>query len=134
MSDLEIVTQNEKLDIFFIHQFISNSYWGKNRTINEMKICINNSLNFGVFMNEKQIGYARVVTDYSQFAYLMDVFIDLNYRGNGYGKLLINFILNFDCLSNVKLWRLATSNTHGLYEKFGFQKIKYPEKFMELIR
>jgi N-acetylglutamate synthase-like GNAT family acetyltransferase len=134
MSKIEIDTKKEKLDISFIHEFISNSYWAKGRTVEAMKTCIDNSLNFGVYLNDKQIGYARLVTDYAVFAYIMDVFIDANYRGNGYSKQLVEYIMNLQELSNVKVWRLATSDAHGLYKKFGFKELNKPENFMELIK
>lgn len=131
MLDITIDTDISKLNVPFIHNFISNSYWAKDRTIDEMKTCINNSLNFGVFLKNKQIGYARIVTDYVQFAYIMDVFIDENFRNKGYSKKLIEFILNSDALRNVKTWRLATADAHKLYEKFGFKLIAKPENMME---
>lgn len=134
IKEIEIITEKEKLDINFILEFISNSYWGKGRTLKEMQTCIDNSLNFGLFINKKQVGYGRVVTDYSQFAYIMDIFIDINFRGNGYSKILIKNILEFKSVRKVKVWRLATADTHNLYKQFGFNRIKHPEKFMELIR
>jgi len=99
-----------------------------------MQILVNNSLNFGVFLNDVQIGYARVVTDYGQFAYLMDVFITEQHQGKGFSKILMNFIMNYQEFKDVKVWRLATSDAYKLYEKFGFQQLKNPEKLMELIK
>ena len=131
MSEIEINTSPEKLDVNFITNFISNSYWAKGRTVDQMKICISNSVNFGVYKNGKQIGYARVVTDFFQFAYIMDLFIDENERGNGYSKILMQHILEYEPIKNIKVWRLATSDAHGLYEKFGFGKLSNPEKIME---
>ncbi len=126
-----ISTEKQKLDLVFIHHFIAASYWAKGRTIEEVKICIDNSLNFGVYLNGKQIGYARVITDYIIFAYLMDVFIDVNYRKQGYSKLLIENILSNSLLKNVKTWKLATQDAHYLYKKFGFNSIEHPERMME---
>jgi N-acetylglutamate synthase-like GNAT family acetyltransferase len=134
MANIEIDTKKERLDISFIHEFISNSYWAKGRTVETMKTCIDNSLNFGVYLNDKQIGYARLVTDYAVFAYIMDVFVDANYRGNGYSKQLMAYILNLQELSKIRSWRLATSDAHGLYKQFGFKQLNKPEKFMELIK
>lgn len=134
MEKIEITTSKEKLDVNFITAFISNSYWAKGRTVDEMKICINNSLNFGVYINQKQIGYARVVTDYFQFAYIMDLFIDEAYRGRGIANELMSYILNCDTLKNIKVWRLSTSDAHNLYKKFGFRKLANPEKMMELTK
>lgn len=99
-----------------------------------MKILIDNSLNFGIYIDDNQIGYARIVTDYAQFAYLMDLFISKEFQGKGYSKILMNFILNNEELQQVKVWRLATQDAHFLYEKFGFKPLKNPEKMMELIK
>lgn len=133
MSNPEISTDKNRLDVAFITAFISNSYWAKGRSIEAMQTCIDNSLCFGVFLQNKQIGFARVVTDFGQFAYIMDLFIDEKHRGKGYSKELIKRILEFDALKNVKVWRLATSDAHDLYKKFGFKALAKPENLMELI-
>ena len=129
---IKINTNISLLDINFIHSFISDTYWAKGRTLETMQICIDNSLNFGVYLQNKQVGYARIVTDYGHFAYLMDLFIDPEHRGKGYSGQLMNFILNFEKLKQVKVWRLATSDAHGLYEKVGFKPLEHPENLMEL--
>lgn len=134
MEHLIITSDKNKLDLEFITAFISNSYWAKDRTLKEMQTCIENSLNFGVFLDEKQIGYARVVTDYFQFAYLMDVFIDEKYRGLGYSKMLMKHMLECDALKDVKVLRLATADAHELYKQFGFTALSKPENMMELFR
>lgn len=77
---IEISTDKSKLDIDFINSILSKTYWAENRTLETMKTLIDNSLNFGVYLNSNQIGYARIVTDYAQFAYLMDVFISVNHQ------------------------------------------------------
>jgi GNAT superfamily N-acetyltransferase len=84
-------------------------------------------------LDDEQIGFARVVTDYVVFAYLMDVFIAENHRGKGYASLLIDAMMNEPQLQQVKIWRLATSDAHFLYEKFGFTALAHPEKMMEKI-
>jgi N-acetylglutamate synthase-like GNAT family acetyltransferase len=133
MARIKIDTDKALLDVDFIHRFISNSYWGKGRTLDETNILINNSLNFGVYLNSIQIGYARVVTDFAQFAYLMDVFIAEDQRKKGFSKELIDSIMKHDLLKNIKTWRLATSDAHELYRKFGFQPLSKPENLMEKI-
>lgn len=134
MENLIITSDKEQLDLEFITDFISQSYWAKDRSPETMQTCIDNSLNFGMFLDEKQIGYARVVTDYAQFAYLMDVFIDQAHQGKGYSKRLMAHILETGSLKAVKVWRLATSDAHELYRKFGFKELANPEKLMELVR
>lgn len=134
MEDLIITSDKDRLDIAYITDFIAQTYWAKDRTMENMRTCIENSLNFGVFLDGKQIGYARVVTDYYQFAYLMDVFIDEKYRGKGYSKMLMKHILNSNALKDVKVIRLATADAQGLYKQFGFTALSKPENMMELFR
>jgi len=129
-----ISTDKSKLDIKVIHNFLSNSYWAKNRTLKTTKITIKNSLCFGVYFNAKQIGYARIITDYSTFAYLADVFIIEEFRGKGLSKWLMEVILNYSELQNLRRWFLATRDAHKLYEKFGFHSLNEPEKLMEMFR
>lgn len=133
-NSIIIKTDMKQMDLHFIHRFISNTYWAKNRSIETMQLCMENSLNFGVFINDKQIGYARVVSDLGQFAYLMDVFIDEAHRGKGYSKTLMKYILEDERFVGVKIWRLATSDAHGLYAQFGFKALAHPEKMMELCK
>lgn len=133
MNTITISTDKNQLDINFIHVFISNTYWAKGRTIAEVKTCIDNSLNFGIYLNNQQIGYARVVTDNVAFAYLMDVFIIEQHQKQGYSTQLMEFILNYSELKSIKVWRLATTDAHYLYQKFGFTALKSPEKMMERI-
>lgn len=134
MKNLSITSDKNQLDTEFITAFISQSYWAKDRTLETMQTLIDNSLNFGVFLNAKQIGFARVVTDYAQFAYLMDVFIAKEHQGLGYSKILMKHILENEALKHVKVWRLATSDAHELYRKFGFTELSKPENMMELMR
>lgn len=133
MNEIEISTDKNRLDINFINEFISNSYWAKGRTIETMQTCIDNSLNFGVYLQDRQVGFARVVTDFGQFAYIMDLFIEEKHRRKGYSKELMKYIIEFDKLKNVKVWRLATSDAHDLYKKFGFNALANPENLMELM-
>jgi GNAT superfamily N-acetyltransferase len=133
MNTITITTDKNQLDINFIHAFISNTYWAKGRTVTEVQTCIDNSLNFGIYLNNQQIGSARVVTDYVAFAYLLDVFIIEQYQKQGYSTQLMEFILNYHELKSIKVWRLATTDAHYLYQKFGFTALKSPEKMMERI-
>lgn len=121
----------EDMDLDGIYDFIKNSYWGNLRSLEEQKIALNNSINFGIFHEQKQIAYARVMTDKVFFAYLLDVFVLDEYQGKGYSKLLIENILNFTELKKIDRWMLATKDAHSLYEKFGFELVKSPEKLMD---
>ena len=119
------------MDLHVIFKFLKNSYWAKSRSFEEQKLAIENSLNFGLFKNETQIAFARVMTDKVFFAYLLDVFVIEEEQGKGYSKLLIDKILNDTALKNVDKWILATKDAHSLYKKFGFEKIKKTEMLME---
>jgi GNAT superfamily N-acetyltransferase len=98
-----------------------------------MQNCIKNSLNFGIYIKKKQIGYARVITDYAEFAYIVDVFISEGHRDKGLGKLLMEHILSFSELNTIKIWRLTTTDSHGFYQKFGFKELANTSRFMELV-
>lgn len=134
MENIQISTDKSRLDIKRIHNYLSReSYWAKGRSLEAVKKSINNSLCFGVYLEEEQIGFARVVTDYTVFAWIMDVFILPDYQWNGYGKKLMEFIINHKDLKGLKRWGLGTNDAHGLYEKFGFKALSKPENMMEKI-
>jgi GNAT superfamily N-acetyltransferase len=134
MSSINISNDKDLLDVKFINDFISTTIWAKGRSLETMQTCIDNSLNFGVYLDGKQIGYARLVTDYCIFAYLMDVFIDEKHRGKGYSKQLMQYMMEHESVKDVKVWRLATTDAHGLYAQFGFTPLSHPEKIMELMK
>ncbi len=129
-----ISTDKSKLDIKAIQNYLSTSYWAKNRLLKTTKLTIKNSLCFGVYYKNEQVGFARVVTDYATFAYLADVFILEDHRGKGLSKWLMEVILNYGEVQNLRRWFLATRDAHTLYEKFGFTAIREPEKLMEIFR
>ncbi|MBC7847149.1 MAG: GNAT family N-acetyltransferase [Flavobacterium sp.] len=128
---ISVSTDKTKLDVPFIQNFLKDIYWAAGRTIDEVQTTIDSSVCFGIYLDEVQIGFARVITDYVVFAYLMDVFITEEHRGNGYSSVLISAMMNEPVLKEVKIWRLATSDAHFLYEKFGFTVLANPEKMME---
>lgn len=124
-------SKRDDMDFTLIYSFIKNTYWGTLRTEEEQKTAMDNTLNFGLFHNKKQIAYARVMTDKVFFAYLLDVFVIKDYQGQGYSKLLIDNILDFHEIKRIDKWMLATKDAHGLYKKYGFTHIASPEKLME---
>ncbi len=130
---VSVSTDKMKLDVSFVQDFLKDAYWATGRTIDEVQTTIDSSVCFGIYLNDNPIGFARVVTDYVVFGYLMDVFIAPEHRGNGYSSVLINAIMNEPILKNIKTWRLATSDAHFLYEKFGFKALAHPEKMMEKV-
>ena len=130
---IEISTDKSRLEIDMIHQFLKSSYWAKGRTIEDVQKSIDHSLCFGAYKDERQIGFSRIVTDYTVFAYIMDLFILPEYRAKGYSKQLMKAILEEPKLQKCKTWMLKTSDAHGLYKHFGFTELKHSEKVMERI-
>jgi GNAT superfamily N-acetyltransferase len=117
-----ISTDRGKLDVNYIHYFLSEeSYWAKNIPIELVKTSIEGSLCFGLYHQGKQIGFARVITDYATFGYLADVFIDKNYRGKGLSKELMKFIMEQEVIKKLRRFMLATLDAHSLYAQFGFE-------------
>ncbi|MFY8181926.1 MAG: GNAT family N-acetyltransferase [Flavobacterium sp.] len=131
---ISVSTDKSKLDIPFIQNFLKDVYWAAGRTMEEVQTTIDSSFCFGIYLDEKQIGFCRVITDYVVFAYVMDVFIIDEHRGKGYSSILIRAMMTEPKLQEVKIWRLATSDAHFLYEKFGFNSLAHPEKMMEKIK
>ena len=128
-----ISTDKTKLDVDSIHGFLSTkAYWCLNIPKHKVQIAIQNSLCFGVYQNEKQIGFARIISDFSTMAYLGDVYILEEYRGNGLSKWLIETIMSYPNLQGLRRWILLTGDAHGLYRKFGWTDIADPVKWMEL--
>lgn len=121
-----------RLDIQVIHGFIKNSYWAKDRPLKIMKKAIENSYCFGVYYKKSQVGFARVITDTVTFAYIADVFILEEHRGKGLSVLLMKYLLDYGKFKSIRKWYLATKDAHKLYEKFGFETLKDPKKFMEM--
>ena len=130
MDDIEISSDKSKLDLDFTYRYLTRSYWSPGITKERVEKGINNSLCFGIYKNNCQIGFARVITDFSRIAYLADVFIIEGESGKGYGKRLLKHIIETENL-DVDKWMLGTKDAHALYEKFGFSKLKEPWRMME---
>lgn len=116
-----ISTDPSLLDVDIIYNYLSGeSYWAKNIPRDVVEKSIANSLCFGLYHHNKQIGFARLITDKATFAYLADVFIVSEYRGNGLSKWLIQVIHAHPELQALRRWVLGTRDAHGLYEQFGW--------------
>ena len=127
-----ISTDKGRLDHRLIHHFLTeHSYWAEDRSFEIVVLSIENSLCFGVYQGDSQIGFARVVTDYSTFSWLCDVFIMEDFRGQGLGKWLISTIVDFPGIMPSNRFLLATRDAHELYSKYGgFEMVTMPEKLM----
>jgi GNAT superfamily N-acetyltransferase len=127
--DEYVISDNkERLNVETIHGFLSRSYWANNRERDRTVKSIQNSICFGMYHGERQIGYARVITDEATMFYLCDVFIDEEYRGKSLGKKLIETIINYEKFGGLTSF-LGTLDAHGLYEQFGF--VKDENRFMK---
>ena len=131
-GEFTISTDRSRLQLDVIQAFMSEeSYWAKSRTLEQTRTAIENSICFGVYEGERQIGFARVVSDQATFAYHGDVFILNEFRGRGLSKWLMETIVSHPDLQGLRRWLLATRDAHGLYSQFGFGPLRFPERWME---
>ena len=129
-----ISTDKSKLDIPYIRDFLSKSYWAENIPVDTVQRSIEGSLCFGVYYQNKQIGFARLITDSATFAYLADVFIDEAYRGNGLSKWLMEIIMDQANSFGLRRFMLATRDAHDLYRKYGFKDLVNADRWMEIAK
>lgn len=136
MNDIIIKDGMENMDFGKVTQMLSNSFWSPEIKIDEVKKgAINSALVVGAFSeDEGQIGYARVISDKTRFAYITDVYIDGNFRKNGIGQKIINYILTHQELTDVYQWLLITRDAHGVYNKVGFNPVARPLDWLEIIK
>jgi GNAT superfamily N-acetyltransferase len=127
-----ISTDRSKLDLVAIHDFLSKySGWSDGIPFERVKASVENSLNFGLFHGEQQIGFARVISDFSTIAYLGDIYVLEKYRGQGLSKKLMDAVISHPGLQGLRRWILLTSTADWLYEKYGFKKLPIPAIYME---
>ncbi len=127
-----ITTDQSKFDFNFIHRHLKETYWAKGISLEIVKKSTENSISYGVYQQSEQVGFARVITDQATFAYLADVIIAQQLRGNGLSKWLIECIMKNPAVDGLKLFLLATQDAHTLYNKFGFKPVAQPGRFMEI--
>ena len=128
-----ISTEKERLDIKAIHHFLSTqAYWSLNIPFSRVEEAVAHSLNFGLYFKQQQIGYARVVSDFSSVAYLGDVYVLPDFRGRGLSKWLMQTIMEYPELQGLRRWILSTADAHGLYKQFGWVPVACPERWMEV--
>ena len=126
-----ISTERSLLDLGIVHGYLKTSYWAAGVPEDVVRRSVENSLCFGVYSGEEQVGFARVVTDRATFAYLADVFVLEEHRGRGIGKWLVEAVLSHPELRGLRRWMLATRDAHELYRKYGFAELGRPGIFME---
>jgi len=125
-----VSTDPARLDVNSIVDMLMRAYWAQGRTRERIEKSIANSLVFGIYEGNRQIGLARVVSDYATFAWLCDVFIHEDHRGKGLGKWLMETIHAHPDLQGLRRWILATKDAHGLYQQFGWTPLNTPERWM----
>ena len=131
-GEFAISTDRGRLDVGLVHKFLSeSSYWATGRPREVVERSIEHSLAFGIYQGERQVGFARVITDYATFAWIADVFVLDEFRGRGLGKWLMEVIIAHPELQGFRRWVLATKDAHEIYRPFGFQELKYPARWME---
>ncbi|HEV2880236.1 MAG TPA: GNAT family N-acetyltransferase [Pyrinomonadaceae bacterium] len=127
-----ISTDRARLDVGLIHEFLSeSSYWAQGRPREVVERSIEHSLCFGLYHGERQVGFARVITDYATFAWIADVFVIEEFRGRGLAQWLCEVMLAHPELQRLRRWVLATKDAHELYRRTGFQELLRPERWME---
>ncbi|OGP88773.1 MAG: hypothetical protein A2031_07135 [Deltaproteobacteria bacterium RBG_19FT_COMBO_43_11] len=133
-SNIRIIDDTQKMDFTRITEMLKDAWWSKDIGIEEVKQGADNSaLVVGAFTPEGiQIGYSRVISDKTRFAYIMDVYVDEHFRKQGVGQAMINFILHHPKLRDVYQWLLITKDAHGVYSKAGFKPLESPDKWMEI--
>lgn len=126
-----ITTDRNRFDIAAIHRFLTNSYWAKGIPIDTVRRSVENSLGFAILHDERQVGFARVITDKATYAYLADVYVVEQERGNGLSKWLMEVILAHPDLQGLRSFYLLTGDAHGLYRQFGWEVYDSPDKVMK---
>lgn len=130
-GDFLISCDPVKQDVAVIHGYLTSSYWAKGIPLDTVKRSLQGALCFALLHQGRQVGFARVITDSATIAYLGDVFVLPECRGQGLSKWLMECVLAHPQLQGLRRWILATADAHGLYEKYGFTALKSPDRFME---
>ena len=131
-DDYIVSTDSSLLDLPRIHEYLTEeAYWSRGIAFETFQKSVENSLCFGLYHQEMQIGFARVISDFATFAYLADVFVIEEFRGRGLGKWLIKCVISHPEIQELRRWMLITSDAHGLYQHYGFKTLGHPESFME---
>ena len=130
-DEFTLSTDRRRFDLGVIHSFLTESYWAKGISREIVARSMENSLCFGIYTRDRQVGFARVISDFATYAYIADVFVLDAFRGRGLGKWLMESIMRHPRLQGLRRWSIVTSDAHGLYAQFGFKALKQPENYME---
>ena len=132
-SPFHISTDQGLLDLDLIYQYLATeSYWARHIPRETVEKAIQGSLCFGIYHEQEQTGFSRVITDFATLAYLADLFVVEIFRRQGLSKWLLDCMQLHSALQDLRRWMLATRDAHGLYQRYGFKKLQSPENIMEL--
>lgn len=134
MSDIAFSFDPAQFDVAAIHAFLSTSYWSPGVPLQVVEKAIAGSLCIGALHCGAQVGFARLVTDRATFAYLADVYVLPEHRGQGVSRAMLKALFAHPDVQGLRRMMLATRDAHALYAKFGFTPLAAPERFMELHR
>lgn len=126
-----ISTDKGKLDVETVHRFLSSTYWAKGIPMDVVRKLIQHSLCYGVYYGGEQVGFGRVITDYSTFAYISDVYVVEEHRGKGLAKWMLESMLQHPGLQGLRRWMLVTRDAQALYRQVGFKEAE-PGRVMEI--
>jgi GNAT superfamily N-acetyltransferase len=129
-----VSTDRGRLNLPSVHEFLRRSYWAKGISEEVLRRSIENSLCFGLYEWERQIGFARVISDYATYGYLADVYVLERFRGLGLGLWLVESVLRHPALQGLRRLALMTRDAHNLYRKVGFAPAVDPTRYMEILR
>jgi GNAT superfamily N-acetyltransferase len=133
-GEYSVSSDQSRLQLVAMHAFLSTSYWSPGIPLGTLRRAVQNSLCFGLFHQDLQVGFARIVTDRATFAYLCDVYVLPEHRGTGKGKWLIETLLAHPDVQGLRRFLLATRDAHALYSEFGFMALRDPSRFMKIHR
>lgn len=133
-GEYTISTDPARLDLDAIHGFLTTSYWAEGITPERVRRSIERSLPFGLYLGGEQAGFARVISDFTIFAWLCDVFVLEPHRGRGLGVWLVETVLGHPDLQGLRQWLLGTEDAHGLYARFGFEPPDNPQRYLRIRR
>ncbi|GHO47020.1 GNAT family N-acetyltransferase [Ktedonospora formicarum] len=128
-----ISTDKNRLDLQVIHRYLTTSYWAQGIPLETVRRSLEHALTFGLYLQDQQVGFAKIITDYATFAYVADVFILDPYQGQGLGTWLMETVKAHPDLQGLRRWVLSTKDAHALYQKVGFTALHFPERFMEVL-
>ena len=132
-GEFVLTTDVARLDVAAVHAYLTTSYWAEGIPLETLERSLKGSICFGLLHGARQVGFARIISDGATFAYLADVYVLEEFRGQGLSKWMMECMKKHPDLQGLRRWMLATRDAHGLYRQYGFQPLAKPERFMEIL-